>query len=255
MDPFLEQFWGDVHATMIVYMRDQLQPQMPQGLVVRIEEYTSVEEVDEEVQKLNVPDVHVLEKSRRRAKRRSGGVAVAEPFVIPLKIEPRTLKSVRVLDTTLGKRVVTAVEVLSPVNKTSRAGRRQYEQRRKTLMQDPVVNLVEIDLLLSGGPILLVPDNLMPYEYYHPYRITVLRSHGERYLEMYKASFRKRLPVIPIPLRAKDEDAILDVQALVERCYAAGPGSLIDYRQQLRPRPHGPDADWVDALLRKKGLR
>jgi hypothetical protein len=36
MDPFLEQFWGDVHARMIVYLSDQLQPQMPQGLVVRI---------------------------------------------------------------------------------------------------------------------------------------------------------------------------------------------------------------------------
>jgi hypothetical protein len=255
MDPFLEQFWGDVHARMIVYLSDQLQPQMPQGLVVRIEEYTSVKEVDEEAKKYSVPDIHVLERSRRGAKRRANGAAVAEPFVIELPKEPRTLKSVRVLDTTLGKRVVTAVEVLSPVNKTSRAGRDQYERRREKLVKDSSVNLVEIDLLLSGSPLLLVPAELMPYEYYHPYRITVLRSHGERHLEMYKASFRERLPVIPIPLRAKDEDAVLDVQALVEQCYAAGPGRLIDYRQQVRPRLYGPDADWVDALLRKKGLR
>jgi hypothetical protein len=45
------------------------------------------------------------------------------------------------------------------------------------------------------------------------------------------------------------------MQALVDRCYVAGPGDLIDYSQQLRPPLYGPDADWVDALLRKKGLR
>ena len=26
MDPYLEQFWGDVHTTMAVFMREQLRP-------------------------------------------------------------------------------------------------------------------------------------------------------------------------------------------------------------------------------------
>jgi hypothetical protein len=253
MDPYLEQHWGDVHASMAVYLRDQLQPQLPSGLVARIEEYTSVEAVDEE--ELAVPDVHVIEHSPRGVKRRGNGAAVAQPYIVPLTGEARTLKSVQVLDTTLGRRIVTALEILSPVNKTSRAGRRQYERRRRKLLKDPRVNLVEIDLLRKGEPILIVSDDVIPYEYYFPYRISVVRSRRKRHVELYKAGFRERLPVIAVPLRPEDADVVLDMQALVDQCYAAGPGGLIDYREQVRPKMHGADADWVDALLRKKGRR
>jgi hypothetical protein len=254
MDPYLEQYWGDVHATIVVYMRDQLQPQMPQGLVVQIEEYTSVEEIDEDRVRA-VPDVHVIETARGKERRRGGGVAVAEPLILPMPGERRRLRSVRVIDTTTGKRVVTAIEVLSPVNKISRAGRRQYEQRRDKLLADPRLNLVEIDLIRSGLPILVVSDERVPNDYYHPYRITVVRSHGRRRVEMYKAGYRHKLPTIAIPLRPSDDDAVLDLQALVDQCYAAGPGRLIDYSQPPRPPLYGADADWADAHLRKKGLR
>ena len=32
MDPYLEQFWGDVHASLIVYIRDQINEQLPGDL-------------------------------------------------------------------------------------------------------------------------------------------------------------------------------------------------------------------------------
>jgi len=38
MDPFLERHWGDVHATLIVYARDLLQPRLPDDLLARIEQ-------------------------------------------------------------------------------------------------------------------------------------------------------------------------------------------------------------------------
>src|SRR4051812_23910219 len=102
MDPFLGQFWGGVHASMAGYVRDQLQPQMPPGLVGSVEEYTSVEEVDDE-REFAVPDVHVVETSRGGVRRRAAGAA--QPFIVPLKGEPRTLRSVRIVDTTLGRRI------------------------------------------------------------------------------------------------------------------------------------------------------
>src|SRR5262245_35068788 len=98
MDPYLEQFWSEVHAAMIVYLRDQLQPQLPPGLVARIEVYASVEEVDDEAPRsVAVPDVHVVEKSSRGARRSAKGTVFAEPLVIPLKLK-RTLRSVRIID-------------------------------------------------------------------------------------------------------------------------------------------------------------
>src|SRR5438105_4713913 len=38
MDPFLEQYWGDVHHSLIQYARDTMQPQLPADLRARVEE-------------------------------------------------------------------------------------------------------------------------------------------------------------------------------------------------------------------------
>lgn len=48
MDPYLEQFWRDVHASLIIYARDQLQTRLPAGLRVRVEERVVVEPCPDE---------------------------------------------------------------------------------------------------------------------------------------------------------------------------------------------------------------
>jgi len=35
MDPWLELYWRDVHASLIIYIRNQLQRQLPEPLVAR----------------------------------------------------------------------------------------------------------------------------------------------------------------------------------------------------------------------------
>jgi hypothetical protein len=65
-----------------------------------------------------------------------------------------------------------------------------------------------------------------------------------------------RLPVIPIPLRAGDPDAQLDLQALVDQSYErAGYDLEIDYTQDPIPPLDAEMAGWADQLLRSKGLR
>lgn len=34
-DPYLERWWGSVHATLLVYVQDDLQPRLPDGLFAR----------------------------------------------------------------------------------------------------------------------------------------------------------------------------------------------------------------------------
>jgi hypothetical protein len=36
MDPYLEQHWRDVHASLIVYSSDQIQVQLPDDLVANV---------------------------------------------------------------------------------------------------------------------------------------------------------------------------------------------------------------------------
>ncbi len=43
MDPYLESCWGDVHASFIIYSREQIQAQLPPGLRARVEERVFVD--------------------------------------------------------------------------------------------------------------------------------------------------------------------------------------------------------------------
>lgn len=255
MDPYLEGHWHDVHASLAVYSRNQLRVQMPAGLVVRVEEYMSISEEDQ--QKNYSPDVRIHERMNDTPTQSSpsGSVAIADPLVIPMETEPITLRSVRVLDTTSGERVVTAIEFLSPANKVGRVGRKQYKQKRDEII-DAAANLVEIDLIRQGGYILAIHEESLPNEYRGPYRICVMR-HGKRHqAELYRATFKERLPLIRVPLRENDPDAILDVQELIDRAYEEGQyGQTIDYRSNARPPLLGEDADWVDKMLHERGLR
>src|SRR5258708_19992062 len=68
MNPYLEQRWGDVHAALITYLRDQIQEQLPADLRARMQERVFVESyLDTESKSAGkdrdfYPDVHVVER-------------------------------------------------------------------------------------------------------------------------------------------------------------------------------------------------
>jgi hypothetical protein len=86
MDPYLEQFWGDVHHTMITYARAALQRELPNDLVARVDERVFVEPSEGEGRNI-VPEVRVVERGRpqERIFTTGNGVAVAEPLVIHME--------------------------------------------------------------------------------------------------------------------------------------------------------------------------
>ena len=57
--------WGDVHATLIIYAREQLQRQLPSELRARVEERVFVESDDRELRSV-YPDVRVYERPHPR---------------------------------------------------------------------------------------------------------------------------------------------------------------------------------------------
>jgi hypothetical protein len=76
MNPYLERHWRDVHASLIVYMREALQSQLPDGLVARIEERVYVDYPRESITRLIYPDIRVSEL-RQPAPASSAGTATA----------------------------------------------------------------------------------------------------------------------------------------------------------------------------------
>lgn len=198
MNPYLESFWGDVHARLTLYACDALNPQLPQELIARVEEYLALETVDLGERRGYFPDVKIKEE-------RNGGVATAvaagtatEHFVVPIDSEPPTERAIRIYDRGTGNRVVTAIEFLSPGNKSGEEAIRAYRRKQRDFV-DAGVSVVEIDLLREGSYVLIPPQLALPWECRRPYRVSVVRGWRRGSAEVYRASFDEKLPTIRVP--------------------------------------------------------
>jgi hypothetical protein len=125
--------------------------------------------------------------------------------------------------------LVTLVDVVSPANRTTLSGRRAYLDTREQA-RAMRANLVEIDLVLQGRPMLDYSREGLP-DWDHA--VTVTRStHPDRY-EIYTATLQKRLPRFRLPWGPTDRDTVLDLQSLFTRAYEQGGfATQIDYRHE-----------------------
>src|SRR5438132_1663727 len=114
MDPYLEAHWGDVHSSLVIYVRNHLQKVLPRDLRARVEERVLVTGLGRP--RSLYPDVRVIETERRsrRSAKGAAGIAAAEPVVIELPDELETQTFVEIREVSSRSRLVTVVEVLSP---------------------------------------------------------------------------------------------------------------------------------------------
>jgi hypothetical protein len=149
-------------------------------------------------------------------------------------------------------RLITLVDLASPTNKCTPQGRAAYlDKRREGRTQN--ANLVEIDLVLRGQPLLdYSRDGLPEWDY----AVTVTRSTQPERYEIYTTTLQKRLPRFKLPLAADDRDTVVDLQSVLTRCYDQGGfGGQVCYQRD----PVAPLADdkrrWVAELLQQQKLR
>ena len=149
-------------------------------------------------------------------------------------------------------RLVTLVDVVSPSNKTTDAGRLAYLTKRGEAKAGGA-NLVEIDLILQGQPTLDYSREGLPE---WDYAVTVTRAaHAEKH-EIYSSTLQKRLPRFRLPLASDDRDTVLDLHASFTRCYDQGGfAAQIDYQRDPPVRLGDEDRQWVHDLLRQQKLR
>lgn len=117
MDPWLERHWGDIHASIITYARDQLQDKLPPGLRARMQERVFVEFPDDVPRQVVYPDLRVVERAAgSNATETIATLDAAEPLIVHLQNEPVTESYIEIVEAGSGHRVVTAIEVLSRDN-------------------------------------------------------------------------------------------------------------------------------------------
>ncbi len=254
LDPYLQEFWSDVHTSMMTYIRAQLQQRLPEGLWTRIEESVTIDDPSDEPRTV-YPDVHVIEERFRASTWEAepeGGVAVAQPLVIPAERPPQ--RHIEIVHTRSGARVVTAIEVLSPANKVEPTYQSYWRKQQDYIRGG--VNLVEIDLLRGGAHVVAVPNEPLLRQRRRDCIISVYRVNPWAEYQVYPVSLRERLPRFRVPLRATDRDVPLDLQAVLDQCYANGRYDIgIDYAQPPDPPLDAEDREWAAALLAETSRR
>lgn len=254
MDPWLEdgEFFPDIHERLIVYAAEALNAAMPRGYVARTRNMVWV---DDELRR--EPDVSMFGPDQPPPGP-SGGLATL-PGLVAVG-EGRTSDTVEEpyleILSSKGKRLVTAIEVISLANKRAgEKGRKQYQAKQQEYLLAGV-NVIEIDLLRSGPHVTLVsPKRLQrmagPFDYH--VSVAVPRSVGVYFAAAIKLV--DRLPAFGIPLDSDVTPVTVDLQPLLDRCYDTG-RYADEVRYNVPPEPPlAPEQQaWAEGILRQKGL-
>jgi hypothetical protein len=257
MDPFLEHpaVFPGLHDRFITYLSEALQQILPSPYFAEINERLRVETSDRTIG----PDVDVVRGEQPPSPELRGGAATAlapgtvQPVIVTVPLEEfrETYLEIR---TSLGEgeRVVTNIEVLSPTNKIpGPKGQGLYQQKQQEVLQSEI-HLVEIDLLRGGAHSTAVSLRQLqkqcpPFDYH----VCVHYFDQPGKFVIYPIQLEQRLPDIAIPLLPGDSPVLVSLQAILDRCYDAGP-----YRRRLHydcsrldPRLPEQRLAWVNEIL------
>jgi len=234
MDPFLERYWGDVHATLIGYVRDDIAPQLADGLAARIEENVRIDDSEGRLQRTIRPDAFVSSRYPSSTGSTSGSSAAVldEPTYLEPLDDELIERSLNIIDLA-GDRVITAIEILSPSNKRAGDGLERYMEKRKKYLSSGT-SLVEIDLVRTGQWADMVGRVHIHESAWSTYRVSVSLP-GKGGVYQYPISLTSKLPTIEIPLRPADVPARVNLQDLLDRAYKMGRYDRTNYSQPCSP--------------------
>lgn len=228
VDPFIEGYnWQSFHVLMIVYLHEYIHENLPDNYTVDAENSLYVVSLDDEPTEKNYRPDLTVEKYADQLVDVKENVAVLTP---PTSVREQERVNIRRLairrkgDETL----VTAIELLSPANKSGK-GLVKYREKRD-VYQISDVSLVEIDLLRGGTR----PDTMTNCD--TTYLIQIVNDHHEKISEWW-VPLLTRLPVIPIPLMEPDPTIALPLQEIFNKTYrmSSFPKKLVYDLERLNP--------------------
>ena len=249
MDPYLEgPTWMSFHGQLIAEIARQLSPRLRPKYVALMDERVLWDGPDDEVLIDAVearPEVGVVEYHPSSAAP-EGSILVAPLTMVTVIPTPVTHRSVEIRDVAQ-RRLVCAIELMSPTNKNGR-GYRKYLRKRGRILQSSS-HLIEVDLLHQGRRVPMAKR--LPAR---PYFAFVSRANQRPNVGVWPIRLADRLPSIPVPLLPPDADVALDLQEAVGRVYdAVGYDLILDYSKPPEVKLAPEEAQWVAQRLREAG--
>ena len=251
MDPYLEQpaFWSSFHSRFIVALADAIEADLSPDYYVEVEARTYLDDMAGAL--IGIPDVVVAAQTQETVQKKSpaGIIAVqVKPQQVEVPIpEEVTERYLEIRELATGK-VITAIELLSPKNKRPGKGRTTYEEKRTQILGS-ATNLVELDLLRAGEP-MIFSGNVVPTLY----RILISPSYQRPKADLYGFGLQQPLPEITIPLKPNDGAIAIALQPIFDGVYDRGRyNNRISYKQ-LPPVPplSQPDQSWLVEQVQSK---
>lgn len=233
MDPYLEGYlWPDFQHQLATQISRELMPQIRPKYVARIEVQVIEDKYPDVEVGIMYPDVEIVTTPRyNKNPFADGGVAVAEmtpaTLELPILHTAVNIPTVEIRDTAHNK-LVTSIEILSPVNKR-KPHLSKYRAKRRRLYEAGV-HLLEIDLLRRGKRAMVHPR--VPKCAY----VIGLTRAGAGAAQLWALQLADRLPTIPVPLRHPDPDVPLALSSVLDTIYDEAAYDLsLDYSQAPPP--------------------
>jgi hypothetical protein len=249
MDPYLEgPAWTTVHSNLIEEIARQLAPKLRPRYLALTNERVVVATPDpiEFRSTTRLPDVGVY---GTEAGVSSGESTIATAsLVLDVLLPESTPQSFVEIRDVYERRLVAAIEVLSPSNKRGEGLAEFQTKRREYLASD--VHYLEIDLLRIGERFPVA--GILPSV---PYFVFLSRANPRRRVEIWPIPLEQPLPTVPVPLLPGDADVSLDVQQAFDTIYDLFSYDRAADHSGAPPVPLAPEQTaWVAARLQAVGL-
>jgi len=252
MDPYLEQeiIWRGFHKRFMAAAAAHLSNQVLPCYIVLIDEHVYLHDAEtEDGHDAGRPDLAVARDSERFAgEARALAVGIIEaPVHVRMPEMDEERESFLTVRDRVSRQIITVVELLSPTNKCPGENRRRYLSKRADLLSG-AAHLVEIDLLRGGKP---MPAEDRPK---CVYSVLVSRADERPRAGFWPIGLRDPLPTVPVPLRAGEPEAHLDLRAIIDRVYDEAGYRFFLYEHPPDPPLTGADADWAVGLSRRASV-
>ena len=218
MNPYIEQdaIWQSFHLRFLAEISDRLVEQLRPNYIIMIDEHVYVHELPDAPRRLvGRADVSVAARPRSGD---AGPRAAVGALEAPSEVHLPTQDTQRVpfleVRDRQSRELIAVLELLSPSNKRGGSDRNQYLAKRNRLLASE--SALRGDRPAPGRAV-DAPGGSARLRLFGPGQ----PGRGSPPGRLLADRIRKRLPIIPIPLRRPDEFARLDLQEVLDHVYDA----------------------------------
>jgi hypothetical protein len=249
MDPYLEHpsLWPDVHNRLIAALADDLSERVAPRYYVGLERRTYLLKADDLVF-VGRPDLAVAPASGSPIVTPQPAVTSTLVLEVDVPMQDEVSENFLEIHEVKTGKLVTIVELLSPVNKLHRQGREEYERKRGHVFRR-WTSLVEIDLLRAGEPMPTIGAQVNS-----DYRLLVSRGSYRPRAVLIAFMLRQPIPTFTLPLLPGDAEPEVALNTILHDVYRRARFDLrLDYTQPPVPPLAEADRGWAQELIQARG--